>query len=127
MNEAMKTQGMFSWSELTTSNLDGAKKFYSELLGWTLNDMETGQGPYTVISAGDRQVGGMMKPPPQAGGMPPAWTPYITVDDVDSCSAQAETLGGKILVPPTDIPDVGRFAVIQDPQGAFINLITYNT
>jgi hypothetical protein len=58
-------------------------------------------------------------------GMPPVWGTYVTVDDVDQTAKTAEKLGGKILMPPTDIPTVGRFCVIQDPQGAVISAITY--
>jgi predicted enzyme related to lactoylglutathione lyase len=57
--------------------------------------------------------------------MPPNWGAYVTVDDVDATAVLAEKLGGKILVPPTDIPTVGRFSVIQDPQGAVLSAITY--
>ena len=60
-----------------------------------------------------------------AAGMPPTWGAYVTVDDVEATVAQAEKLGGKICIPPTDIPTVGRFAVIQDPQGAMLSVITY--
>lgn len=125
MNESMKTHGMFSWNELTTSNVNAAKSFYSELLGWSLNDIESPAGSYTMISVADKEIGGIMATPAESAGMPSAWTPYVTVDDVDARSKQAERLGGKVLVPATDIPEVGRFAVIQDPQGAMINLITY--
>ena len=80
---------------------------------------------YTVIKAGDTQVGGIMTIPDKAKGMPPAWGAYVTVDDVDATAARVAQLGGKVLVPATDIPDVGRFVVIQDPQGAILSLITY--
>ena len=63
--------------------------------------------------------------PAEAQEMPPAWGAYVTVDDVDARTTQAERLGGKICRPPEDIPDVGRFSVIQDPQGATLMLITY--
>ena len=66
-----------------------------------------------------------MPTPPSAQGMPPAWLSYVTVDNADSTAKQAEKLGGKIVVPPRDIPEVGRIAVIQDPQGAAIAIITY--
>ena len=63
--------------------------------------------------------------PPQAEGTPPNWGSYVTVDDVDATAGKAEELGAKILVPLTDIPNVGRFFVLQDPQGAVISAITY--
>lgn len=123
--EAMKQHGAFSWNELTTSDINGAKAFYGALLGWTFQDTQSGDMTYTVIKMGDQDVGGITTPPPDAQGMPPLWGAYLTVDDVDARAAQAKDLGGKVCVPPQDIPNVGRFAVIQDPQGATLALITY--
>ena len=74
---------------------------------------------------GEEGLGGIRSIPPQAEGTPPNWGVYVTVDDVDATAGKAEELGGKILVPPTDIPNVGRFSVLQDPQGAVISAITY--
>jgi predicted enzyme related to lactoylglutathione lyase len=79
---------------------------------------------YTLVKVGGTDVGGIMATPPEAQGMPPMWGVYVTVDNVDATAKTAEKLGVKILVPPTDIPDVGRFCVIQDPQGAVISAIT---
>ena len=81
---------------------------------------------YTVVKAGGDGIGGIMSIPAEATGTPPHWGSYITVDNVDETVQSAETLGGKIMMAPRDIPGVGRFAVIQDPQGAFISLITYS-
>jgi uncharacterized protein len=80
---------------------------------------------YTVIKVGDQGIGGIMPTPKEAKGAPPMWCAYVTVDDVDKTAQTAVTLGGKLHVPPTDIPTVGRFCVIQGPQGAVINAITY--
>ena len=66
-----------------------------------------------------------MAMPAEAGKMPPMWGAYVTVDDVDASAEQAEALGGKLVMGPQDIPDVGRFCVICDPQGAALSLITY--
>jgi hypothetical protein len=63
--------------------------------------------------------------PPKAKGMPPNWGPYVTVDQVDKVVERAKGLGARVLVEPQDIPNVGRFATISDPQGATISLITY--
>lgn len=123
--DAMKQHGAFSWNELMTNDVQGAKTFYAELLGWTLQDYKPGEMDYTMVKAGDTEVGGIMTIPEQAKGMPPAWGAYVTVDDVDATAARVEQLGGKVLVPATNIPDVGRFVVIQDPQGATLALITY--
>jgi uncharacterized protein len=116
--------GRFSWNELLTTDPEGAKRFYTQLFGWTTQDMPMGHFNYTIVKA-DVEVGGIMPIPEKAKGMPPTWGSYVTVDNVDATAAQAEKLGGKICVPASDIPDVGRFAVIQDPQGAMISVITY--
>ena len=123
--EAMKQHGAFSWNELMTTDVAGARSFYGELLGWILQDTTHPNMDYTIITAGETQIGGIMAVPEQAKGMPPAWGAYVTVDDVDALLPRVEQLGGKIRVPPTDIPNVGRFMLIQDPQGAMLSLITY--
>lgn len=125
MATAFETHGAFSWTELMTSDVAAARKFYGQLLGWQFKDMNMGAMTYTVVNAGGQEVGGIMPIPSQAKGMPPCWGAYITVDNVDAVTDRVRGLGGKVTTPPTDIPTVGRFAVIQDPQGASISLITY--
>lgn len=126
MTDAMKQHGIFSWNELMTTDIEGAKQFYSQLLGWQLEAMPSPDMPYTMAKVGDTMVAGLMAIPQESAGMPPVWGAYVTVDDVDSSAEQAEQLGGKVLMPPTDIPKVGRCCVIQDPQGASLMLITYS-
>jgi len=121
----MKQHGAFSWNELVTNDVPGAKVFYGELLGWALKDMESSCGQYTMAKAGEMDVAGIMATPKEAEGMPPMWGAYVTVDDVDAMPARIETLGGKVVVAPQDIPEVGRFLVMTDPQGAMLMLITY--
>ena len=125
MKDPFKQHGAFSWSELMTTDVEGAKKFYSDLFGWETENMNMGDMNYTVVKVGEESLGGIMATPPQAEGTPPNWGVYVTVDDVDATAKKAEELGGKILVAPTDIPTVGRFCVLQDPQGAVISAITY--
>jgi len=125
MNEQFKQHGAFSWSELMTTDIEAAKAFYAKLFGWTLEDMTMEGMSYTVIKAGDKEVGGMMATPPEAEGSPPMWGTYVTVDDVDGIAQSALELGATVVVEPRDIPDVGRFCVIRDPQGAFLSAITY--
>lgn len=125
MTEPMKQHGAFSWNELMTTDVEAAKAFYGDLFGWTLEDMQTNDMTYTMAKTGDREVAGLMAMPPEAGTMPPTWGAYVTVDDVEASAKQAEALGGKIMLAPRDIPDVGRFCVICDPQGATLSLITY--
>lgn len=127
MTDTMTTQGAFSWNELMTTDLAGAKKFYGDLLGWKFEDMNLSM-PYTLLKVGEEKAGGMMAMPADAPpGMPSMWGSYVTVDDVDLMSKKVEELGGKIMHPPSDIPTVGRFSVIMDPQGAILTLITYSS
>lgn len=125
MNNPFTQHGAFSWCELMTTDVEAAKAFYTKLFGWDTEEMKMPGATYTVVKAGGSEVGGMMAIPKESQGMPPAWGAYVTVDDVDATAKTAEQLGAKLCVPPTDIPDVGRFCVIQDPQGATINIITY--
>jgi len=125
MDAKLMKHGMFSWFELQTTDVGAAKGFYSALFGWTTKEMAMPGMPYTVVSAGAEEVAGMMAIPPEAKGMPPNWGVYISVDDVDALVKRAAGLGATALVPPTDIPTVGRFAVLKDPQGAVFSVITY--
>ena len=126
MDEIFKQHGVFSWSELMTPDIEAAKTFYSRLFNWSLEDMQMEGTTYTVIRAGGREIGGMMATPPEAQGTPSAWGSYVTVDDVDAVARTAKELGATVLVEPRDIPEVGRFCVIRDPQGAFVSAITYS-
>jgi predicted enzyme related to lactoylglutathione lyase len=123
--DVYKTAGAFSWNELMTTDPQAAAEFYGTLFGWKFDTMDMGTGPYRVIKAGDTAVGGMMALPPEAKGMPPMWGSYVTVASADATADKCQSLGGKVLVAPTDIPKVGRFVVLQDPQGAVITAIAY--
>ena len=127
MEPSETKHGQFSWNELVTTDPAAATNFYTKLFGWRTQDFPMPEFTYTVVSAGAASTGqgGIMPLPSSAKGMPPAWISYVTVDNADTTAEQAENLGGKIVVPPRDIPEVGRFAVIQDPQGATIAIITY--
>ncbi|NOY63768.1 MAG: VOC family protein [Gammaproteobacteria bacterium] len=126
MLDVAKQAGRFSWNELLTSDVAAAKQFYSELFGWQMEDMACGGMDYTTLKINGDEIGGIMKTPKEAGAMPPTWGGYVTVDDVDASVEKVKTLGGKVCLPPQDIPDVGRFCVIQDPQGAMLSLIAYD-
>ncbi|MGD8396031.1 MAG: VOC family protein [Candidatus Eiseniibacteriota bacterium] len=126
MSKRFETHGDFSWTELLTTDVDGARAFYSELLGWTMEEMPMGASTYHVLKVGDAAVGGIMQMPAKVpSGTPPHWGSYVTVTDVDAVAGKVGALGGKLIVPPTDIPNVGRFCTIQDPQGAVLSLIAY--
>ena len=121
MEENMK-HGAFSWNELTTTDPKAALEFYTKLFGWDTEVMHMDCMDYTIVKAGERPIGGVMAAEP---GMPATWASYVTVDNIDETARLAESLGGKVRVPPTDIPEVGRFAILLDPQGAVIAAITY--
>lgn len=125
MQDHYKTHGAFSWNELMTTDPEAAKHFYSELFGWTMQEYPMGDMNYTVAKIGDESVGGIMPMAPESAGTPPNWGTYITVDDVDATVEKVTALNGKVLSPPQDIPDVGRMATIQDPQGAVLMVMTF--
>jgi predicted enzyme related to lactoylglutathione lyase len=115
--------GALSWNELLTNDTDQASRFYSGLFGWKAQTQETPGGPYTVILNGDRMNGGIMQLRPEWGPMPPNWLVYLSVADCDASADKVKALGGEVLAPPMDIPDTGRIAWVQDPQGAVFAII----
>lgn len=121
--EQMPATGTFCWNELGTTNVEAAKKFFTELFGWQLKAGDVAGMEYNEIMVGNRAVGGMYQMGPEFGDMPSHWIPYVAVEDVDETARRVEELGGKVCVPPTDIPNTGRFAVINDPSGAAISII----
>lgn len=117
------TAGSFCWRELNTKDSAEAEAFYTKLFDWTPLTKEMAFGTYTSFMQGDHPVGGMMQMTKEWGEAPPHWMTYVSVEDCDASAAKVETLGGTICVPPTDIPEVGRFAVINDPTGAVVSII----
>ncbi len=111
------------WNELNTGDPDRASAFYTGLLGWETQKQPMGDFIYTYFKQGERRNGGMMQITPEMGPIPPHWAVYFAVDDCDGKAARATALGGKVLVPPTDVPDVGRFSILQDPQGAAFAIV----
>lgn len=112
------SSGSFVWYELMTTDPVAAERFYSGVVGWTAADAGMPGMKYTLLSAGAHQIAGLMALPPEAAGMPPCWTGYVAVDDVDAKAAEIAAAGGGVMRPAEDIPGVGRFAVVADPQGA---------
>ena len=112
--------GHFVWYDLMTSDTDAAQTFYTDVIGWTATPWEGSDEPYTMWAMGEKGIGGLATLPAQAKemGAPPHWLAYAVVEDVAGTVAKATELGGKVYVQPTDIPNVGCFAVIADPQGA---------
>jgi predicted enzyme related to lactoylglutathione lyase len=112
--------GRFIWYDLMTTDTRAAQAFYGKVVGWSAKDSGVAGQSYTIFSAGDAGVAGLMDIPEDArrGGVQPAWMGYIGVDDVDLWAERVQGKGGKVHRPPTDIPTVGRFAVVSDAQGA---------
>jgi len=125
MEQTMKQHGAFSWNELMTTDIEAAKSFYGKLFGWSMEDVPSCEMGYTMAKVNDKEAAGIMGIPEDFSEMPPMWGCYVTVDDVDAHAKLVEKLGGKIILAPQDIPEVGRFTVISDPQGAILSLITY--
>ena len=114
-------QGSFIWYELMTPDSDGAKGFYDAVVGWDIEPQAAGEMDYRMIGRSDgKHAGGVMRLSDQMreGGARPGWLTYIAVDDVDAAVSAIEGDGGRTLMPAHDLPGVGRFALVADPQGA---------
>ena len=118
----MTSHGHFHGNELMSRDVEKAKKFYADTLGWSYEGMPMPEGTYWVASAGGEPVCGIV----DAGsdGAPEAWIGYIAVDDVDARTKKAVQAGAKILQPAFDIPGVGRIVIIAEPGGAAIGWMT---
>lgn len=110
----------FIWYELMTSDTEAAQKFYGEVVGWGAQDAGGGMN-YTLFTTGGQPVAGLMAIPENAceAGSKPGWIGYVAADDVDAMAERIKAEGGGVARAPEDIPGVGRFAVVTDPQGAF--------
>jgi hypothetical protein len=114
--------GRFVWHELLTNDTAGAAAFYPKVVPW--RNAPSSMPGYTIWMAGQTQIGGLMALPAEAGSTPPHWLIYVGTPNVDSTCSQAQGLGARIVKPPGDIPSVGRFAVLSDPQGATFAVFT---
>jgi predicted enzyme related to lactoylglutathione lyase len=128
-HDMSKPKGKFVWYELMTTNVPAAEAFYHDVIGWTAADSGLPGKQYSVLSAGAIQVGGMMKLSQEMcdAGARPAWIGYVAVDNVDDAAAQLAQAGGTLHRGPEDIPGVGRFAAVADPQGAVFLLFRGNS
>jgi hypothetical protein len=106
--------GALCWNELATTDVERAKQFFGELLGWEYENNDSG---YVSIKNAGSLNGGMREQTEQERGLPPSWLPYFTVEDAHEAARKAEQVGGRTLLPTASLP-LGRFAVIADPQGA---------
>jgi predicted enzyme related to lactoylglutathione lyase len=117
--------GAFCWLELSTTDQNAAKGFYSSLLGWASQDFPMGPNDfYTMFQLEGRDTAAAytMRPEQRSQGVPPHWMIYIAVESADDAASRVPQLGGKLLAPPFDVYDVGRMAVVQDPTGAVFAL-----
>jgi predicted enzyme related to lactoylglutathione lyase len=118
------TPGSFCWDELHSKDPAQSKAFYSAAFGWEWDEKDMGpMGTYHTVRGGENGWAGCMQLPPEIQA-PAAWMPYVSVEDVDATHAKATELGASTYVPPSDIPGIGRFAVIADPVGAAIAVYT---
>jgi len=115
------SRGRFVWYDLMTSDPKGAEAFYPKAVNWGVQPWD--QMAYSMWTANGQPLGGVMELPKEAGA-PPHWLAYVSVPDVDGACSLAESLGGKVLKPGADIPNVGRFAILEDPHGARLAVFT---
>ncbi|MGQ9371345.1 VOC family protein [Azospirillum sp. ST 5-10] len=117
-------QGRFVWYELMTTDATAALAFYRDVVGWDGRDAGMPGMAYTILSAGEAAIGGLMDLPEEAraAGARPGWIGYVAVDDVDAAAAAVTAGGGAVHRAPADIPGVGRFAIVADPGGAVFAL-----
>jgi predicted enzyme related to lactoylglutathione lyase len=122
----VNSQGHFAWYELITTDVAGAKAFYTNVIGWGAQDASVPGATYMLFTAGDTAVSGVMDLPASArnAGGRPYWVGYVEVKDVAATAGEVQRLGGTVHVPPTGIPNVGRFSVFADPQAATLGLLT---
>ena len=121
------SNGEFVWYDFMASDVDKAIAFYGEAVGYKTQAWGDDGYQMWMINGGENSVGGVMQLPEQAAkmGAPPHWLSYVAVDDADAIAAKTSELGGNVLQPGFDIPDVGRIAVLQDPHGAVFGVVAF--
>lgn len=120
----MADQSPFIWHELVTPDQTSSGAFFSRLFGWKRKEVDAGPfGIYTLFQKDGQDVAGMMRPTAETADQGSHWHAYIAVENVDACAMQAPLLGGSVVVPPHDVPDVGRICVVADPTGALAHLM----
>jgi predicted enzyme related to lactoylglutathione lyase len=116
--------GRFAWYELATTDVKAAKTFYTKVMGWGALDASVPGRAYTLFTAGNALVSGLMDLPEDARKMGgnPSWLGYVEVNDVDASADRIKRLGGAVHVPPMDVPNISRFSIFTDPQTARLAL-----
>lgn len=115
--------GTVCWTELATRDTHGAARFYHGLFDWAEEKKDMGPATYSMLLNGPQPAAGMIEMTEDWAGIPPHWMPYFAVENCDATAAEAAVLGGKVCNPPADIPGIGRFAVLQAPDGALFSVI----
>ena len=118
--EVVNEPGAMTWNDLLTSDVEGAREFYSALFGWSVDPVPESGGRYWVIRGLDGSNGGMMPLPTQ--GIPPFWQPYFAVESLETAQAKVHDLGGRLLTEPMAVPS-GAFVAVLDPPGAAFSLL----
>ena len=120
----MNEKNPFIWQELVTPDQLTSGTFFSQLFGWSLKQVDAGEfGTYTLFQKEGRDIAGMMNPTVDTPGEGSYWHSYIAVEDIDNYAKKTTELGGKVLVQPHNVPDVGRVCAVSDPTGAIIHLM----
>ena len=115
--------GQFCWNELATTSVKAAKEFYSKSFGWSFVDRNMGDMTYTMVKSGENEMAGMWQiPSDKSHEIPPHWTCYIYVANLDDSLKEVQKNGATVKIPATPVSDFGRFAIIVDPTGAHIGL-----
>src|SRR5262245_9664434 len=121
----MAPHGHFHWNELMTHDVDKAKVFYANAVGWTFEAFPMEDGTYWIAKMGDQPVGGLFPMSgPDFAGMPEQWVSYRAVDHVDARVKKALAAGASVMREPFDVPTVGRIAYLKEPGGALVAWIT---
>ena len=117
--------GRFHWNELLTNDVEAAKTFYGEIMGWTYDKMTGPEGAYYVAIKSNNPVCAIAPMPAAAAADTPVhWFSYIEIDQLDASIASAKAAGATVLRDPLDLQDVGRIAIVQDPTGAVVGWVT---
>ncbi len=121
----VNSHGRFVWYELMTTDIEAANAFYASVVGWGVRDASVRGSTFSVFTAGGSPVAALMNVPEDARrmGATPQWIGYVGVDDVDAAVDRVKQSGGRVYVPPTDVPDMSRFSVVADPQMATIAVV----
>ena len=120
------THGMIWWSELMTRDVAAARRYYEALAGWSFSTMPMGEDSYHLASRNGQPIAGMMdmSKAPGMENVPPHWFTYIAVADVDAAVAATRAAGGRVIKEVFEVPDTGRIAIIADPTGAALGIMT---